>query len=408
MIVRFSHIRAAVALFFAISLCSGIPSLSLAASGDTEITGFVGIEYRAFQHAASFPGQRRDSLSAVAQLELFHQRPDGKNSFLFIPYARIDEYDEKRTHFDIRELQWTHVGEDWELLAGISKVFWGVTESVHLVDIINQTDMVDRFDTEAKLGQPMIKYTLVKDWGDLSFFVLPGFRERTFQSDEGRLRTPFPVAERTEYASSAEQSHVDFAIRYVGTFGDIDVGLSHFSGTSREPRLRPGLNEDGMPVLIPRYDTIDQTGLDLQATKDEWLYKLELITRSGFGDRYTAAVAGFEYTFTGVMKSNADLGVLFEYLYDDRNESATTFFEDDVFLGARLALNDAASTELLFGVIFDVDSSERIYSVEGNRRIGENMKLEIEARLFSNVGITEQLTSLRNDDFVQMSLNYFY
>lgn len=377
--------------------------------GGFEISGFVGVEYRLFQHNPQFAGQRGDSFSLVAQPEFYREWSGGDNSFLFVPYLRLDQYDNHRSHADIREFRWIHVGRDWELLVGISKVFWGVTESAHLVDIINQTDQVDRFDGEAKLGQPMIKYTLVKEWGNLSFFVLPGFRDRLFPGRNGRLRTALPVSDHADYASPAGNAHIDLAVRYTRSIGDWDIGLSHFSGTSREPRfLRVTVNSAGQQELVPHYDTIDQTGLDIQVTKGATLYKLELITRSGFGDRYTASVAGFEHTLFGVFQSNADLGLLMEYLYDDRGNNATTFFEDDVFIGTRLTLNDVASTELLAGVIYDAGSSQRILSIEGSRRIGKNMKLELEGRLFSNVGPNEQLNALRRDSFVQLNLNYFF
>ena len=41
---------------------------------------------------------------------------------------------------------------DWSLSIGLGKVFWGVTEFNHLVDVINQTDLVEGIDGEAKLG----------------------------------------------------------------------------------------------------------------------------------------------------------------------------------------------------------------------------------------------------------------
>ena len=46
--------------------------------------------------------------------------------------------------------------ENYETKIGVRKDFWGVTETVHRVDILNQTDSVDGFDGEDKLGQPMI------------------------------------------------------------------------------------------------------------------------------------------------------------------------------------------------------------------------------------------------------------
>lgn len=36
-------------------------------------------------------------------------------------------------------MTWLVVEQDWELRLGVRKVFWGVTEGSHLVDIINQT-----------------------------------------------------------------------------------------------------------------------------------------------------------------------------------------------------------------------------------------------------------------------------
>ena len=75
---------------------------------------------------------------------------------------------------------WSYKGTEIELLVGINKVFWGVTESVHLVDIVNQTDLVEDLDQEDKLGQPMVNLALQHDWGLLNIYLLPYFRERTF------------------------------------------------------------------------------------------------------------------------------------------------------------------------------------------------------------------------------------
>ena len=54
-------------------------------------------------------------------------------------------------------------------------MFWGVTESVHLVDIINQTDFAGDIDGEDKLGQTMLSLMLQRDWGEITAFVLPAF-----------------------------------------------------------------------------------------------------------------------------------------------------------------------------------------------------------------------------------------
>ena len=102
-------------------------------------------------------------------------------------FVREDSMDDERSHADIRELSWLYYSDDWELRLGISKVFWGVAESQHLVDIINQTDAVENVDGEDKLGQPMINLTLIRDWGNVDLFVLPYLRERTFTGVNGLL-----------------------------------------------------------------------------------------------------------------------------------------------------------------------------------------------------------------------------
>ena len=144
--------------------------------------------------------------------------------------------------------------------------------------------------------------------------------------------------------------------------GEWDFGLYHFYGTSREPRFLLGSDVAGRPVLAPRYDLIHQTGLDVQATLGSTLWKLEAIHRSGQGDSLVAASGGFEYTLFGLMGTMADLGLLGEYHFDSEGEGNTVRFEDDIFAGFRLALNDVQSSELLFGAIVDRESKARLFS----------------------------------------------
>ena len=161
-------------------------------------------------------------------------------------------------------------------------------------------------------------------------------------------------------------------------------------------------------MLIPRYDIIDQTGLEVQYTGAEWLWKLEAITRSGQGDRFTALTGGFEYTFVGVMESNADIGVIAEFTYDDRRDAAPTTFENDLIVGARFTLNDEQSTEVLGGVVFDLDSDARFYSLEASRRLGDNWKLNLEGRFNSSIPKDDPAAVLRTEDFIQLELSWFF
>jgi hypothetical protein len=379
-----------------------------------EWSGDLSFEATAFPHDAVDPRQGDEQLSLAFEPEWYADWNDGRDRLQLTVFGRFDSLDDERTHADLRELYWRRTFESAELRLGVRKVYWGVTESQHLVDVINQTDLVENVDGEDKLGQPMANLALIKDWGTLDLFVLPYFRERTFAGADGRLRAmPRVEPELTSYESSDEERHVDLAVRWQRTFGAWDVGLAHFDGTAREPVFSPAIWPPPClsceVVLAPRYLQMRQTSLDAQATLDAWLWKLELVTRDWAPGRYTATTFGFERTLYGLFGSAADLGLIAEYLFDDRPDTElTTPFQDDAFLGARLAMNDEQSTELLAGLIQDLDGGGRFVSVEASRRLGQSFKLSLEARAILDAQPDELLYGLRNDDYVKLELGWYF
>lgn len=374
-----------------------------------ELSGFVSAEARVFLHDAQFPRQHEANASFAIQPELYLEWDEGDQSLLLVPFARWDQGDDRRTHLDLREFSYIKSASSWELRAGVRKVFWGVAESNHLVDFINQTDLVENLDTEDKLGQPMINVAFIRDWGTIDLFALIGFRERTFPGVKGRLRSaPRVDTSSATYDSAAENSHIDWAARYSHAIGDFDVGLYHFWGTVRDPRFRPKVTRSGEFVLAPHYDLVHQTATDVQATKGNWLFKFEALRRSGQGDTFVATVGGFEYTYVGVFDTALDLGVLGEYHYDDRGEDAILPFNNDVFTGSRLAFNDAQDTQLLAGIFLDLDGRSKFFNVEASRRLGSRWKIEAELRLFWDAEGSDPMFSIRRDDYLQIELARFF
>jgi len=374
-----------------------------------EWRGNITLENRYFPSDGLFSGQHDNYLSLSLEPEYIVTSKNNDLTFTFKPFYRQDQHDDERSHGDLRELSVVYATGDWEIRAGVSKVFWGTTESQHLVDIINQTDFVEDLDGEDKLGQPMLNVTWIQNWGIVDFFVLPGFRERTFPGEEGRLRTALVVdTDNAEYESSDEENHVDAAIRWSHAIGSWDIGLYYFNGTSRDPELVVRQNAGGQPVLIPRYNQIDQIGLDLQATLDAWLWKLEAISRQGDPEDYAAAVGGFEYTFVGILESNTDLGAILEYHHDDRGKDSSAVFQNDLFAGARFAFNDAQSTEILAGGFFDLDRQNRFFRVEASRRLGQSFKLSGVMQIFDEIDENDLQFAFRDDDYLELSLAYFF
>ncbi len=369
------------------------------------VSGYVAMEGRLFlQDSLYLDNAAKQSGSVAFQPEIYLGWNDDKQSLNFVPFIRAGDVDDERNHVDIRELMWLSAMGDWELRAGIGKVYWGVTESRHLVDVINQTDLIENLDGEDKLGQAMVNLNWFSNYGTVELFVLPLFRERSFAGVDGRPRGPLVIdADQAVYESDKADSHLDVAIRWSHYIGDWDIGLSHFSGTNRNPEFRPS-----GAVLQPVYNLIDQTGLSLQAILGDWLWKLEATSSQTQGERYNEAVTGFEYTQVGIFDSVMDLGIIAEYLYDSRAKDTPQPFNNDMMLGLRWVFNDMQSSELLMGAIVDLNGSATSVSMEASRRLGQSWKLSAEYRGFQNIDQQDPLYIFRNDDYFQLDLAYYF
>ncbi len=405
----------------------------------------------------------RVSASAAIEPEYLAEWNRGDHRFVFTPFARWDNEDDERSHLDIRELYYERAWRKVELRIGVSRVFWGKTEILHLVDVINQDDGVENIDGEDKLGQPLVRLSWTNRLGALQLYALPYFRERTFAGPDSRLATPFPVdVDNPRYEHADQDKHLDWAVRFQGYVGPLDYGIAHFSGTNRDPQLlatpkdssdptaapsnpsltdfsgdlensqlpaqEAGASNNLMPSefkLVPFYGLVDQTSLDAQLTLGGWLLKLEALYRDQSvlapnpanpqappvldQLHYVAATGGFEYTFYGVFDSSADIGLLAEYMYDERRAQAGHPFADDVFVGTRLAFNDVNDSALLAGVVMDQEDDSLTMTVEASRRLGGTAKLSLELRAFSNIPTENNpFASIADDDHVQLEYSYYF
>ncbi|MGE5293769.1 MAG: hypothetical protein ACM3VT_02980 [Solirubrobacterales bacterium] len=385
-----------------------------AKSGRSGLTGYVAAEGRLFFHDPLYPGQEDNNGSLAAQPEYYYQWENG-NLFTFTPFGRVDSADSERTHWDIRELYYLYTKDWWSFRAGVARVFWGATEFVHLVDVINQTDFVEHIDGEDKLGQPMLQFSSSVSWGSVDVFILPYFRERTFPGREGRLRPELLIdTDDAVYENPDKERAKDLCIRYSKTFGDIDWGAYFFWGTNRDPLLVPSTyldpNDTGELRLIPFYERVHQFGTDLQWANGNWLWKLEALYRSGYLDPYVAATGGLEYTFFGLGGGKGDVGIVAEYAYDERGDDpeTTSIFDNDVFLGLRLTPNDVDGTQILVGGMQDVEQAENAVIVEASRRFGSHWRLSLDAWFFLDTPEDSVIYYYRADDFARLELAYYF
>jgi hypothetical protein len=302
-----------------------LPFISCDARGEGW-SGEIRTEYRYFRDEAANEASAQAGLTqmltpqqvAVLNRFLATQQPRGKTDpsvaieagyktrlnesedFSFKTFFRYDGMDHYRTHYDVRELVWhkrlTADEGPLDVRIGIDKVFWGVAESNHLIDVINQTDLIENIDRSEKLGQPMARLSLSRGWGTAELYLLPYFHEPTWAGTDGRLRPPQALTDvPVQYESSAKQHHTDWAIRWTKRYGDGDIGIYYFKGTNRTPRTTQSsaaVTDENPLGLILNYDQMRQIGLDGTYLAGDWIFKSELMYRYTKNENYRAAVYG--------------------------------------------------------------------------------------------------------------------
>ena len=402
-----------------------IAALVLVAAGaEAQVLDFSGdlsLQGRRYPESPAFPGQRSGASGVVVEPTLYAESDQG-SSFTFTPFYRYDSADSQRTHADVREAYFLTYGDwgetAWELRLGVDRVFWGVAELNGLVDVVNQWDLVEHPRDRPKLGQPMAHLTISGDWGIAEAFVLPYHRERSFPGPAGRLRSGLLIEDDALYESSDEERHVDYAVRYSNFVGVLDFGLSAFVGTSREPSFLASHQSEvvpsSAPSLVPYYEQMRQFGVDAQITTESWLYKMEAIYRSGVSnllgqeEAYRASILGLERSFYGLFGSTRDLTMLAEWHHDGRGRRAPTVWDDDVFIAGFLAFNDVPGTELIAGVLGDLEHDYRALNLDFKRRLSGDWSMRLESIVVLSADPEDLTWDGRRDSFLGLDFTYSF
>jgi hypothetical protein len=362
--------------------------------------GAMALEGRAFPGIPLVEGARRYETTMTFSLRRGWNWDRGRQSLTVEPFVRWDPVNAERTRLDFRDLSWQGRWRSWELNAGMREVFWGVAESRHVVDVLNQREFVGGGVGYGKLGQPMVSLAWTRSWGRVEVFLLTGFRERSFAGQAGRLWSPLSVDEaRATYESAAKALHLDWAARWTHAIGGWDIGVAHFRGTGREPRFFLDRDSVGRAVWIPHYDLVDRTSVDLQLTTGRWLWKLEGATEAAPAGRYGTIAGGLEYAFADY------LSVFAEYVYDSRGSRAATSFQDDVFLGARLFMQ---AGEISAGAFLDRGTGNRIFNLRAARRLTDAFTVALEVQVFAGAAGREPRHAPRQDSSVGLTLSRYF
>jgi hypothetical protein len=361
--------------------------------------GEVILQGRVFRPMAGFQDLANHEAELVFTGGYYRDWDEGRQALTVEPFLRLDPSGE-RSRLDFFDLSWEYRWKRWDLSVGFREVFWGVTESRHLVDVINQRDVLVGASGYVKMGQPLVGVTTRQYWGSLEVMLMPYFREQTFAGRASALWSPIPVAaDEPQYQSAARNWHLDAAVRWSHSLGAWDVAATHFAGTNRDPRFVPGSDSGGRPALQPHYDVINQTGVDVQWTRGSWLWKLEVVTLDPVPGRYYAVVGGLEFAVADY------LSVFGEYAYDSREDRATTSVNDDFFIGAQLLLPDG---RVRAGGYVDRRTLNSLLHVRAERRLSDVSLIALEVGGFLGRASLEPPCARRQHYYLSMNVVHFF
>jgi hypothetical protein len=261
---------------------------------------------------------------------------------------------------------------------------------------VNQRDLLESPDIHAKLGQAGLAWAVESGNAGLALLALTLHRPRSFESSAGRFHAP-GVASTSTYEGEGGPRQIDLAGRGTIRSGGLDLGVTLFRGTSREPVfLRDG-------VARPYYRLRTQLGVDAQLVLGAALLKVELVQREEADTLTTAAVFGGEYTLGNVAGSGGDLVMIAEASWDERGRWTPTGLDRDLFLAMRWSPNDAASTDLTIAGLFDQAAGHQITRIQARRRWREHWKLTTEVYLISRQRQIDAGYPVRRDSYVRVS-----
>ncbi len=405
------------------SALTGMCLLALWAGGCSSVSvrGPVQLDGRTYVLPPAHVGQKFGAgVAAKAEPEVAYQSEDGMHTVTARPFVRFDSVDQARTHLDLRQADYVLTLGGLELAGGVGLFHWGVLEGSRLNDVVNQLDFVEDVDQKQKLGQPYtkIKYTLSSDFlVGRSFSIeaeyLPVSRPRTFPGSAGRLRPPTAIDDTPQFESPLGQWHPSFALRgtYAGPY--LNVGVTAFSGHSRDPRFVAQLTS---PEVVAAYDLMQQVGTDVSLALGDLLFKAEAVGRL-YGKRLIpsfAVGAGVEYTWFEPFTLPCDVTFLGEYTFDHRPlKTPKTITQNDLFGGVRLALNDDAGTTFTGGGLVDLSTVTDLGKYSGvlrlsaERRLSDNWKVLGDIHVFaaSHKAIEWWLA---RDTYGQASIAYYF
>ncbi|GLR76780.1 hypothetical protein [Aliivibrio sifiae] len=360
--------------------------------------GFLGIDVIDFVNTEN---TMDEAFSVVGELRSRGELSENLNYNLRLYGQKgINEYTEGYFDPTIAKINW--IGDSYQIDVGYDLIYWGVTEGINVINIINQRDQIRDYFQKQGLGQSMVAVSYFEDSVTVDGYILPRFEELNYGGTQRPWGLGLPVdASQSTYESSKGKNHTDYAARISGMLDDLEFGFVYFNGTYRQPIYKV----DGeIENLAPHYVLGNTFGLDAQYIMDSNIYKFELgYFKPNSYDSYVSTTFGVERTLGSSWFGEGESTVYAEYYYDSRQDDNTVAFQNDIFLAYKYTTYNVYDLETTIGGIIDTQYGGVIGTLEITGKLTNNIKVSVELIYFNSSDPNDAL--FYSNDFDQLSFN---
>jgi hypothetical protein len=354
----------------------------------------------------------------------------------FSVFGRFDANDEDRNLGTIEDAWIGFEGETFTLRAGWMIFNWSATEAFHPADSVNSKNLDSNLDNLEKLGEPTISISHnVFENGQVSYFYFPYYVKPKYPGPDSRYGFGGTLLEPTFVESdglvSANNFGAQYGILYEDQVLDGDLGLHVLNHMDRETTLFAIVNFN--PELRPLYYRAWQFGGTYQRPFDDIMFKLETVFKKfietpsvlvpslpsdpRFQTPVDHGITAFGLEKTIDYDGNGwETTFLFEGQFvtnvDKEERANITYFQRDLLVGFRHALNNVSGSELRVLFIFDIERThEKFFTANYSQRVGNDWKFEMSGNFFiapQETSLAVGLEAFDHDDSFSIKLTKFF
>jgi hypothetical protein len=417
--------------FFVLLFC-----LPLVASAESKSKGELRFESRFFNNDNN-QSTRDENVAMATQFEgeadVFS---DQQLAYRF--FMRADQKDQSRSRILVQDLHYKYSNNVFQIGAGAFLKNLSSLEAFHPVDIFNPRNFDSDLENAEKIGQLGVSAKLFFARGELELMLLPLSSSPKYPSASNRLG----------FGSVSQLITNDLFIDKDGRHKDNDLQVflrSAFFLDSFDfslfyarmydvslPRFSVELAGFTPIAAHPIYFLSDQFAATFQTSYfDSQIIKLEMIYKTytdqtvenyngqpvrdfeaqelNPNDHLTTAL-GWEYILNH--QSGMDSNFFIEWQSIEASQSQKLgFFQNDLFFGYRLSLNDTDAKELVLSWIQDLDESgEYLTNIRYGARLNAEWSYRIGVRFFEAKSASNTLGMglFRQADHAYLNLSRFF